>query len=94
MSGISFKRDASFDKCPKCKSVGKLRRSRAQSPFEQGVKKLGIVNYYRCRECEWRGSRLNVGMSKITYKTVLLYLFLMLATALIVRFIIEKFAMK
>jgi len=94
MSGISFKRDASFDKCPKCKSVGKLRRSRAKSPFEQGLKKTGIINYYRCRECEWRGSRLNIGMGKITYKTILLYLFLMLATALIVKFIIEKFAMK
>lgn len=94
MSELSFKRDASFDKCPKCKSVGKLRRSRAKSPFEQGIKKLGIFNYYRCRECDWRGSRLSLGLGKISMKTVLLYLFLMLATVVIVRFVIQKFAMK
>ncbi len=93
MSELSFKKDATFDKCPKCKSVGKLRRSRAKSPFEQGVKRLGILNYYRCRECEWRGSRLNIGFGKITMKTILMYLFLMLATAIIVRFVIQKFAM-
>ena len=94
MSELSFKRDASFDKCPKCKSVGKLRRSRAKSPFEQGVKRLGILNYYRCRECEWRGSRLNIGLGRTSKKTVLIYLLLMLATAVIVRFVIQKFAMK
>ena len=94
MDELSFKRDASFDKCPKCKSVGKLRRSRAKSPFEQGIKKLGIFNYYRCRECDWRGSHLSFGFGRITVKTVLIYLLLMLATAVIVRFVIQKFAMK
>jgi len=94
MSELSFKKDASFDKCPKCNAVGKLRRSRAKSPIEQGIKKLGVFNYYRCRECDWRGKRLSFGVGNISYKTIFLYLFLMLATALIVKFIVQKFAMK
>ncbi len=94
MGEISFRRDAAFDKCPRCKAVGKLRRSRAKTPFEQGVKKLGIFNYYRCRECGWRGVRFSFGFGKISIKTVLLYLGLMLATAVLVKFIIQKVAMK
>jgi len=94
MREISFKKDASFDKCPNCKSVANLRRSRAKSPFEQGVKKLGIFNYYRCRECDWRGTRLNIGLRKTSLKTILIYLLLMLATAIVVQFAIQKFAMK
>ncbi|MBU0475885.1 MAG: hypothetical protein KKF62_17195 [Bacteroidetes bacterium] len=94
MSELSFKRDATFDKCPKCKAVGKLRRSRAQSFFEQVVKKMGIFNYYRCRECGWRGKRFSFGLNKTSLKTILIYLALMFATAIIVRFIIQKIALK
>ncbi len=94
MSEISFKKDASFDQCPKCKAVGKLRRSRAQTPWERMVKKIGISNYYRCRECGWRGKRLNFTFGKSSVKTVLIYLFLMLATAVIVKFIVQKIALK
>ncbi|MCF6268407.1 MAG: hypothetical protein L3J41_01710 [Melioribacteraceae bacterium] len=93
MDELSFKKDASFDKCPNCNSVGKLRRSRAKSPIEQGIKKLGIFNYYRCRECDWRGRLLNFGFGGISIKTILLYLFLMFVTAVIVKFIVQKFAM-
>ncbi len=94
MSELSFKKDASFDKCPNCNSVGKLRRSRAKSPLEQGVKKLGVFNYYRCRECGWRGKRSNIGFNKTSLKTIFIYLLLMITTAVIVKFIIQKFAMK
>jgi hypothetical protein len=94
MSELSFRKDASFDKCPKCKSVGKLRRSRAQSAWEQIVKKIGIFNYFRCRECGWRGSRLTFGFNKTSLKTILIYFSLMLATALIVRFVLQKIALK
>ena len=94
MSEVSFKKDASFDKCPKCKAVGKLRRSRAKTPWEQMVKKIGISNYYRCRECGWRGNRSKFRFGKASIKTIFLYLFLMLATAVIVKFIVEKIALK
>ncbi|PIQ08390.1 MAG: hypothetical protein COW71_12095 [Ignavibacteriales bacterium CG18_big_fil_WC_8_21_14_2_50_31_20] len=94
MSEISFKRDASFDKCPSCKAVGKLRRSRAQSVYEQVVKKLGFFNYFRCRDCGWRGSRLSFGFNKASLKTILIYLFLMLTTAVVVKFVLQKIALK
>lgn len=94
MDELSFKKDVTFDKCPNCKAVGKLRRSRAKSPFEQGIKKLGFINYYRCRECGWRGTKLSFGFGRITFKTILTYLFLMLATAILVRFVIQKIALK
>ncbi len=94
MSEMSFKKDASFDKCPKCKAVGKLRRSRAQTPWERMVKRIGISNYYRCRECGWRGKRLNFTFGKSSVKTILIYLFLMLATAVVVKFIVQKIALK
>ncbi len=94
MSVSSFKKDASFDKCPKCGAVGKLRRSRAQSTKEQIVKKIGLYNYYRCRECGWRGVRSSFRLGITSFKTILLYLFLMFATAMVVRFIVQKIAMK
>ncbi len=94
MSEMSFKKDASFDKCPKCKAVGKLRRSRAQTPWERIVKKIGISNYYRCRECGWRGTRSKYRFGNLSIKTIFIYLFLMLATAVIVRFIVQKIALK
>jgi len=94
MNEISFKRDASFDKCPSCGAIGKLRRSRAQSTFEQVVKKLGFLNYFRCRDCGWRGSRLSFGFNKTSLKTILIYLFLMLATAVVVKFVLQKVALK
>jgi len=94
MSEISFHKDASFDKCPSCNAVGKLRRSRAKSTFEKIVKKIGIFNYFRCRECGWRGSRLSFGFNKASLKTILIYLFLMLATAVIVKFVLQKLVIK
>lgn len=94
MSGSSFKKDASFDKCPKCNAVGKLRRSRAQNAREQVVKKIGLYNYYRCRECGWRGIRSSFRFSGTSLKTILLYLFLMFTAAVVVKFIVQKIIMK
>lgn len=94
MNELKFKQDSFYGKCPQCKSVGKLRRSRAKSPFEQGIKKLGLFNYYRCRECEWRGSCLNFGFGRISCKTILMYLFLILAIVVVVKFVIQNIAIK
>jgi len=95
MSELSLlKRDASFDKCPQCKAVGTLRRSRGQNTFEQAVKKINLFNYYRCRGCGWRGSRFTLRLNKISFKTVFIYLFLMFATAMLVMFVIKKIALK
>ncbi len=87
-----LKKDHIFEKCPNCGVVGRLRRSKPKTSVERSGK-LGIWAYYRCRECDWRGKKLSISMRRISYKTIILYLFLMLATAAIVRLVIQKFAM-
>ena len=94
MSELSFKKDASFDVCPQCKAVGKLRRSRSNNAIEKIVKKTGLFNYYRCRECGWRGTRLIIGFGKTSLKTLLVYLLLMIGTAVVVKFVVQKIGMK
>lgn len=90
---IVIKKDHSFGTCPSCGVIGKLRKSRAKNSFEQSTK-LGMWRYYRCKECGWRGRKFSFKLSKVPLKTILLYIFLMIATAVVVRFIIQKFAMK
>jgi len=90
---IVLRKDHIFEKCPHCGAVGKLRHSRPKNFFEK-YSKFGIWSYYRCRECGWRGRRVSISFKGISVKTILFYLFLMLATAVIVRFVIQKFAMK
>ena len=95
MSNFSvLRRDATFDRCPKCNSIGKLRRSRAKSTLEHAVKKLGIFNYSRCRECGWRGSKFSLKFSRTSFKSILIFLLLMFATAVTVMFVIKKIALK
>jgi len=89
---LFLKKDYTLAKCPNCGIAGKLRRSKPKNSVERSWK-LGIWGYYRCRECDWRGKKLSISMNRISYKTVILYLFLMLATAVIVRLVIQKFAM-
>jgi len=91
---ISFKRDPSFSKCPECNAVGKLRRSHPRSVWEKSLRNLGFISYYRCKECGWRGPKFNFGIQNISLKTVLIYLGLMLATAAIVRFVVQRILMK
>jgi len=90
---IILRKDHIFEKCPNCGVVGKLRHSRPKNLLEN-ISKLGIWDYFRCRECGWRGKRISISLKSISIKTILFYLFLMLATAVIVRFVIQKFAMK
>ena len=90
---ILFKKDHSFDKCPSCNVVGKLRKSRPRNQFEH-MSKLGLWSYYRCKECGWRGRKFCFSYRKTSFKTLFIYILLMILTAFIVRFIIQKFAMK
>ncbi len=82
-----------FAQCPNCGVVGRLRRSRPRNSVERSWQ-FGVWGYFRCRECGWRGKKISISLRRISFKTILLYLFLMLATAVIVRFVIQKFAMK
>lgn len=84
-------KDPSFDKCPECGSVATLRRSRPKSFFESIVKSTAIFNYYRCRNCGWRGIRANFSLKKISWKNAIIYLGLMMIVAFLTRFIITRF---
>jgi predicted RNA-binding Zn-ribbon protein involved in translation (DUF1610 family) len=88
---MSLMKDPSFDKCPECGSVATLRRSRPQNTIESLVKSTGLFNYFRCRNCGWRGIRSNFSLKKISVKNAFVYLALMLFVALLTRFIITRF---
>lgn len=88
---MSLMKDPSFDKCPECGNLATLRRSRAQSFFENVVKSTALFNYYRCRSCGWRGVRAKFSLKKISIKNVVIYFGLMIFVALLTRFIITRF---
>ena len=86
------KKNHTLDLCPNCKSLGKLRHSKARTFWERTLRRTRLWHYYRCRECGWRGAKFSVRLSRADYKTVLKYLLLMAATAVIVRLVISKIA--
>jgi predicted RNA-binding Zn-ribbon protein involved in translation (DUF1610 family) len=90
----SIRKDAIFDKCPKCNAIGALRRSRARTFIETLVKNSGILNIYRCRECGWRGTKTYFSLRKISIKTVFMYIAMLAFVAVLIRFIILRFIIK
>ena len=88
------KNNHSLDQCPNCKSFGRLRRSKARTFWERTLRKTGFWSYYRCKDCGWRGAKFSIHLSRAGYKTILKYLILMAATAMIVMFVIKKMVLK
>ncbi|MFH1526191.1 MAG: hypothetical protein ABIG69_05990 [Bacteroidota bacterium] len=91
---ITIKMDSAFDKCPECKSVAMLRRSHSRSAWEQILKRSKMGNIYRCRQCGWRGFKFGFSLRGLSFKTFFIYAALILATAVVVRFIITKFVIR
>lgn len=91
---ILFYRNPQFSKCPSCKSIGTLHRSRARNTWEQIVRKITFIKIYRCKECGWRGYRSTLIFTKKSLKTLLLYVFLMLITAYLAQYFIIKYAVE
>jgi len=87
-----FKKDHSFDKCTSCNAVGKLRSSRPKNSLERNSIFV-FWGFYRCRECGWRGRKFSFTYRRISFKSIILYLFLMLATAVIVNYVVQIIAM-
>jgi hypothetical protein len=81
-----------FGRCPKCKSIGHLRRSRSHNMWEQIVRKTTIMKLFRCQECGWRGFRSTLIITKKSFKTIFLYLILILVTVIVASFVIRKIA--
>jgi len=84
-------KDPSFDKCPECGNIATLRRSRPKNFVETIIKSFLIYNYYRCRNCGWRGLRANFSLKKISLKNTIIYIGLMLFVAFLTKFIITRF---
>jgi hypothetical protein len=67
--------------CPKCKGH-KVFRSRSRG-WEKINRVLFFRRYYRCHECDWRGSRFK--KTKIPWEKVILIIIYFAVLALIVR---------
>lgn len=80
-----------FDKCPECKEVATLHRSRARNIVESFIKRFTFFKIYRCTKCGWRGYRSTLAFTKASAKTLFFYILLAAVTAIVVRFVIAKF---
>lgn len=80
-----------YGRCPDCKELGVLRRSRSRSIWEKIVKKITFFDIYRCRKCGWRGYKSKLKLTFGSVKTLLIYIVLMLITAAVIRFVLTKF---
>ncbi|MCX7875826.1 MAG: hypothetical protein N2321_06615 [Melioribacteraceae bacterium] len=90
---ILFYRNPQFSKCPSCKSIGTLHRSRARNMWEQIVRKTSFIKTYRCKECGWRGFRSTLIFTKKSLKTIIVYIVLMALTAYLAQYFILHYAM-
>ncbi|MFA5804454.1 MAG: hypothetical protein WC879_07400 [Melioribacteraceae bacterium] len=82
-----------FGKCPQCKSVGTLHRSRAKSMFEQIVRRITFFKTYRCKECGWRGFRSTLIFTRKSVRHIIIYTIIIIITALLARYLILNFAL-
>ncbi|KUO59079.1 hypothetical protein APF79_10670 [bacterium BRH_c32] len=83
-----------FGRCPECNEVGTLHRSRARSMKEQVIKKITFFKLFRCKTCGWRGFKSTFSFTQQSVKTIILYASIIIATALIIRFVLTKFIIR
>ena len=82
-----------FGKCPQCKSVGTLHRSRTKNMYEQIIEEQ-LLKTYRCKECGWRGFRSTLIFTRKSIRHIIIYSIIIIITALIARYLILNFALK
>ena len=87
---VLIKKEPLFDKCPSCNSTGNLRRSHSRNQLEKFLNHLTIYKTYRCKNCGWRGYRINLTLSKATFVAILIYIGIILASAFITYQIIKR----
>jgi len=71
---ILVTKDPFYSKCPSCGKTEVLRKSKTRNFWEYSLKKILLINFYRCRECGWRGKRFSKRI-KLTFKQIISYLF-------------------
>jgi uncharacterized protein with PIN domain len=82
-----------YGRCPQCKTVGHLRRSRSRNMREQILRKTGILKIYRCSECGWRGFRSTLVITKKSIRMAFFYIILILLTVMIASTVIKKISL-
>jgi hypothetical protein len=87
---IFFKSYPETSKCPSCGKVGSIRRSRAKSTFEWIVKYSGVVNYYKCKECGWRGMLKKYLVNRYSFITVVFYVLLVIIVVYVITTVLKK----
>ena len=93
-SKVLVHRNPQFGKCPSCKSIGTLHRSRTKTMFEQIIRRTTFLKTYRCKECGWRGFRSTLIITRKSARHIFIYLIIIIITALIARYLILSFVLK
>ncbi|MGK9476640.1 hypothetical protein [Melioribacter sp. OK-6-Me] len=88
---IFISKDPQYSRCPKCNAEFTLHRSRARNMIEQIIKKITYFKIYRCRQCGWRGYLSTIVITSESFKAILVYSFLILFTAYVVKILIGRF---
>ncbi len=90
-SNIIVDKNPLFDKCPDCRELGVLHRSRARNTKERIIKSTTFFKLYRCKKCGWRGYRSTLTITRQSVKVLFYYLLLAVFVGFIVRFVLTKF---
>lgn len=88
---VLYRTDARITPCPDCQKFGTLKRSRSRNTVEKIIKIFTPLTTFRCKECGWRGYKSSYVFKTASVKAILIYLFILLATAFVVRFILLRF---
>lgn len=91
MRQILFFRDPGYAKCPNCKSVNSLHRSRARNAKENFIRATNLYKMYRCKSCGWRGALATIVITRKSLKLLLMYIGIALISGLIIREILKRF---
>lgn len=77
-------RNPMFDRCPSCKDLGSLHKSRARNTRESVIKTFTIWKLYRCKSCGWRGYRSVIILTSRSFITLAYYIGIIAVVAFIV----------
>lgn len=87
---VIYSRNPLFEKCPECKKVNTLHRSRPRTVTEKLAKYFSFYKVYRCNSCGWRGYRFLFTFTWDSVKALAFYSAMVIVTFYVVRFFLSK----
>ncbi len=90
-SGILFKKNPIYEKCPSCNVAGVLRKSHSRNLTEKLIKRFTPYSVYRCKKCGWRGYRSKMVLTIESLKNALVYVVLVVIVAFVVLQVLKRF---